>query len=261
PPPPVRRERLRRRPSVPTVVEEPNTALPVLISLPAPGAVSAPLTVVVPAEAPPDPAPQAPSTAPAPIPAAAIPPHPRESVEHPPPPPRRTVVPENLAASRAVSSNIPTQTNNIQNEAVPTSFGSSQASAGPEVPEVGRGTTQGMQQVPLPSRNSAQTHSVLPPHQSVLFQEVPLSTPAAPAQAQPIVQLPEEMPPLNTQPATPLEGEPNRPQLVREQPAEQGRQAAAGTATVENNRPENAGNNDEARERERQADDENVNLM
>ncbi|CAJ0593849.1 unnamed protein product [Cylicocyclus nassatus] len=252
PPPPVRRERIRRRPSVPTVVEEPNTALPVLISLPPPGAVAAPLTVMVPAGPAPGHGPSAPVAPHHTSPAAAPPPH---GELHPA---QRTVVPGRSGA-HSTPTRVPlVQASNLPSRNVSLSTASSASPVMRTREE--RAEDRGRETLQMAPSGPVIAPAQAVPRHSVQFEEVPASTPSAPVQPQPIVEHPDEAAALHTRPQPP-EPEMNRAQVGQEQ-EQHAQRIAAGNAAVERRQPEQARNaGEEARERERQADDDNVNLM
>ncbi|EYB95266.1 hypothetical protein Y032_0162g3437 [Ancylostoma ceylanicum] len=238
PPPPVRRDRIRRRPNVPTVAEEQHP-MPMMISLPPDGAATAPVAVVLPAIVPAPPAtpPLLEQQGPAPSSAPAAPSDPSSA------PDALAAQPHPQSVERAVVD----------------------APRRPAAVEGGRiGMVEGQQQT-IPSGHSAEVPDRL---HFVHFQEVPLDTPASANQPQAIVQQPDELPLLNTQPASPENEGVNRSQsamaghATAEQPDRQNQRAAAGNAQeTAAAHPEHAPNVGDEQAGERQQDDENINMM
>ncbi|RCN39199.1 hypothetical protein ANCCAN_14893 [Ancylostoma caninum] len=242
PPPPVRRDRIRRRLNVPTVAEEQH-AMPMMIPLPADGAGPAPVAVVIPARVSPAPVTpleqqqRAPSTPPA---------APSDPVSGSAPgalafPPRLQ------STERAVE--------RAQRRPAPVDGTRTEQAEG--------------QQQTFPSLRPAEAHANLDRPHFVRFQELPLDTPAASNQHQAIVQQPDEMPLLNTQPASPSDQAISRPQPPvvgtgsADQREQENQRTAAGNAQ-ENvaAHAEHAPNiGDEHAAGERQPDEENINMM
>ncbi|KIH63511.1 hypothetical protein ANCDUO_06186 [Ancylostoma duodenale] len=242
PPPPVRRDRIRRRPNVPTVAEEQH-AMPMMIPLRADGTGPAPVAVVIPARVPPapvipleqqQPAPSTPPTAPSDPLAGSAP-----SV--------LATSPRLQSMERAVE----------RAQRLPTSVDGTRT-----------GQAGGQQQT-IPGGRPADAHANPGRPHFVHFQEVPPDTPAAANQPQAIVQQPDEMPLLNTQPASPSDQAINRPQPTvvgsgAVEPEERQNQRAAAGNAQENTaaHAEHAPNiGDDHAAGERQPDEENINMM
>ncbi|KAL6729999.1 hypothetical protein Aduo_001004 [Ancylostoma duodenale] len=242
PPPPVRRDRIRRRPNVPTVAEEQH-AMPMMIPLRADGTGPAPVAVVIPARVPPapvipleqqQPAPSTPPTAPSDPLAGSAP-----SV--------LATSPRLQSMERAVE----------RAQRLPTSVDGTRT-----------GQAGGQQQT-IPGGRPADAHANPDRPHFVHFQEVPPDTPAAANQPQAIVQQPDEMPLLNTQPASPSDQAINRPQPTvvgsgAVEPEERQNQRAAAGNAQENTaaHAEHAPNiGDDHAAGERQPDEENINMM